>query len=332
LQCLDRLCYGDAARPSRTVVQLGPEVQEGPPRSGKCGVDPMVPRARPRPAAVDGVTGVDDYPRTMVSVALLGGGKMGGALLGGLIDAGFDAESLTVAEVDTTRRHELERRFPGVRVAPSPAWAVADATVVIVAVKPADVAEVLEAASPALGNDALVLSIAAGVTIAALEAAAPGRPVVRAMPNTPAVVRAGVSAISAGSLATDVHLALAEQILGAVGTVVRVGEPALDAVTGLSGSGPAYVFLVAEALVEAGVLVGLTREVAEQLVVQTLVGSAALLAAGTEGPSALRAAVTSPGGTTAAALRVLETAGVRAAFLDAVAAATQRSAELGRAT
>ncbi|HEX5615971.1 MAG TPA: pyrroline-5-carboxylate reductase [Acidimicrobiia bacterium] len=268
----------------------------------------------------------------MVTVALLGGGKMGAALLGGLLDAGFDAESLTVAEVDAGRRHDLERRFAGVRVAPSPAWAVADATVVIVAVKPADVAEVLEAASPALGDGALVLSIAAGVTIGTIEAAAPGRPVVRAMPNTPAVVRAGVSAIAAGSLATDAHLALAEQILGAVGTVVRVDEAALDAVTGLSGSGPAYVFLVAEALVEAGVLVGLTRDVAEQLVVQTLVGSAALLADGTDGPSALRAAVTSPGGTTAAALRVLETAGVRAAFLDAVTAATQRSAELGRST
>jgi pyrroline-5-carboxylate reductase len=254
---------------------------------------------------------------------------MGAALLGGLIDAGFDGEQLTVAEIDPARRHELEERFAGVRVAPSPAWAVADAEVVIVAVKPGDVSAVLEGAAPSLATDALVLSIAAGVTIATIEAAAPGRPVVRAMPNTPALVRQGASAIAAGTHATDAHLAHAERVLGAVGIVVRVDEAALDAVTGLSGSGPAYVFLVAEAMIEAGVLVGLTREVAERLVVQTLVGSAALLD-GDDTPSALRAAVTSPGGTTAAGLRVLEAAGVRAAFLDAVAAATRRSRELGQ--
>jgi pyrroline-5-carboxylate reductase len=254
---------------------------------------------------------------------------MGAALLGGLLDAGFDAEQLTVAEIDPARRHELEGRFAGVRVAPSPAWAVADAEVVIVAVKPADVGAVLESAAQSLAADALVLSIAAGVTIATVEASAPGRPVVRAMPNTAALVRKGASAIAAGARATDAHLAQAEQILGAVGIVVRVPEPALDAVTGLSGSGPAYVFLVAEALIEAGVLVGLGRDVAERLVVQTLVGSAALLD-GDDSPAALRAAVTSPGGTTAAGLRVLEAAGVRAAFLDAVAAATRRSRELGQ--
>jgi pyrroline-5-carboxylate reductase len=149
------------------------------------------------------------------------------------------------------------------------------------------------------------------------------------MPNTPALVGAGAAAIAGGAAAGDDDLDWADEILTAVGTVVRVAEPLLDAVTGLSGSGPAYVFLVAEALVEAGVLVGLPRPVAAELAVQTLLGSARLLAEGDDGPEALRAAVTSPGGTTAAGLRALEQAGVRAAFLDAVVAATERSRELG---
>ena len=175
-----------------------------------------------------------------------------------------------------------------------------------------------------------MLSIAAGVTIATVEAAAPGRPVVRAMPNTPALVGLGASAIAPGATATEEHLELAEHLLRAVGIVVRVEEHQLDAVTGLSGSGPAYVMLVAEALTEAGVLVGLPRAIANQLVEQTLLGSATLLAHGDDGPEALRAAVTSPGGTTAVGLRELEARGVRAAFLDAVAAAAERSRELGR--
>jgi pyrroline-5-carboxylate reductase len=201
---------------------------------------------------------------------------------------------------------------------------------VIVAVKPGDVPAALTAALPALPRDALVLTIAAGVTIATVEAATPGRPVVRAMPNTPALVGLGASAIAPGATATEEHLELAERLLRAVGIVVRVDEPQLDAVTGLSGSGPAYVMLVAEALTEAGVLAGLPRAIASQLVEQTLLGAATLLATGEDGPEALRAAVTSPGGTTAVGLRELEARGVRAAFLDAVAAAAERSRELGR--
>jgi pyrroline-5-carboxylate reductase len=150
------------------------------------------------------------------------------------------------------------------------------------------------------------------------------------MPNTPALVGAGAAAISPGTAATDDDLAWAGSILGAVGTVVRVPENLLDAVTGLSGSGPAYVFLVAEALIDAGVLVGLPRPTAVELATQTLLGAARLLVETGDSPEALRAAVTSPGGTTAAGLRALESAGVRAAFLDAVAAATERSRELGR--
>jgi pyrroline-5-carboxylate reductase len=164
---------------------------------------------------------------------------MGEALLGGLVDGGWDPEHLAVAEVSAERRHAIEARFPKARVVPNPAWAVAEA-------------EVLE-------PGALVLSIAAGVTIAALEALVPGRPVVRAMPNTPALVRLGAAAIAAGHHAGEEHLVRAESILSAVGTVARVPEGLLDAVTGLSGSGPAYVFLVAEALIEAGVHAGLPR-------------------------------------------------------------------------
>ncbi|MCU1428113.1 MAG: pyrroline-5-carboxylate reductase [Actinomycetia bacterium] len=255
---------------------------------------------------------------------------MGAALLGGLLDAGWDGDDLCVAEVDPDRRRDIEAQFPKVRVVPSGAWAVGDADVVVVAVKPGDVSGALEAARPALRDDALVLSIAAGVTISALEAAVPGHPVVRAMPNAPALVGRGASAISPGAHATDVHLELAGRLLGSVGIVVRLDEKHLDAVTGLSGSGPAYVALVAEALIEAGVLVGLPRPVAKALVVETLLGSATLLAEGDDGPEELRAAVTSPGGTTAAGLHALESAGVRAAFLDAVVAATNRSQELGR--
>jgi pyrroline-5-carboxylate reductase len=264
----------------------------------------------------------------MTALALLGGGRMGEALVGGLIDAGWDAGSIAVAEVDGDRRRALEERFPGIRAAPTPGWVVADADVVVVAVKPPDVATALEQAAASLGAQTMVLSIAAGVTIATLEAAAPDRAVVRAMPNTPALVGRAATALSAGTHATETHLQLAEEILGAVGVVVRVPEPHLDAVTGLSGSGPAYVFLVAEALIEAGVLAGLPRDVADTLTRETLLGASTLLAEGAN-PEALRAAVTSPGGTTAAGLHALEEHGVRAAFLDAVRAAAARSRELG---
>ena len=257
---------------------------------------------------------------------------MGEALVAGLLDAGFEPEGLAVAEIDPDRRHVIEAGHPGIRVVPSPAWAVPEADVVVVALKPQHVSEALATAAAALGDRALVLSIAAGITIAELEAAAPGRPVIRAMPNTPALVRRGASAIAAGIHAQESDLELAERILGAVGIVVRVPERMLDAVTGLSGSGPAYVFLLAEALIEGGVLNGLPRDVAVTLVHQTVFGAGALLVESDEGPEALRAAVTSPGGTTAAGLRALERGSVRGAILEAVTAATERSRELGADT
>jgi pyrroline-5-carboxylate reductase len=263
----------------------------------------------------------------MPRVQVIGGGKMGEALVAGLVGGGFaPVEELRVVERVPARADELRERFPALDVADH----VGPAGGHVVAVKPADVEMVCREVSD-VASTAPVLSIAAGVTIARLEAALPtGTPVVRAMPNTPALVGAGASAVAAGTAADDDDLAWAERVLGAVGTVVRVDESSLDAVTGLSGSGPAYVFLVAEALIEAGVLAGLPRATSRELTVQTLLGSARLLAESTEGPEALRAGVTSPGGTTAAGLRALELHGVRAAVLEAVLAAADRRRELGR--
>ncbi len=248
---------------------------------------------------------------------------MGAALLGGLLanDWCVPAE-LAVVEVSAERRAVVSAQFPGVVVAAS----VPPCVAAVIAVKPGDV-DAAVAAAVAAGAQR-VLSIAAGVSVAQLEAAAgPGVAVVRSMPNTPALVGQGAAAIAGSPSASDDDMAWAEGILSAVGTVVRVPEYQLDAVTGLAGSGPAYVFLIAEALIDAGVLAGLPRPVAEGLVVQLLVGSAALLAERGD-PAQLRAMVTSPGGTTAAGLYALETHGVRAAMLDAVMAATARSREL----
>jgi len=261
----------------------------------------------------------------MTKLLVIGGGRMGEALVGGLVEAGWaPAAEIAVVEIDAGRRAELEAGHPGLVVVAE--GVAADAAVV--AVKPGDA----PAAAAAAGRAGVgrVLSIAAGVTTAALEAALPaGTPVVRAMPNTPALVGAGASAIAPGAAAGDDDLDWAEEVLGAVGAVVRVPEAQLDAVTGLSGSGPAYVFLLAEALIDGGVLAGLPRPTSRALAVQTLLGAARLLGETGETPEVLRAQVTSPGGTTAAGLRALEAGGVRAAVLDAVMAATERSRELG---
>jgi pyrroline-5-carboxylate reductase len=232
---------------------------------------------------------------------------------------------VTIVEPVAARRKQLEGIFPGVELRDEPV--AAEGTVI--AVKPGDVPAACRAAAQA--GSGRVLSIAAGVTLATLEEhLAPETAVVRAMPNTPALVGLGASAIAPGTHAGAGDLDWAESLLGAVGIVVRVKEPMLDAVTGLSGSGPAYVFLVVEALIESGVLAGLPRDVSEALSVQTLLGAATLLSTSEEGPEALRAAVTSPGGTTAAGLRILEQHRVRSAILEAVAAATARSRELGQ--
>jgi pyrroline-5-carboxylate reductase len=250
---------------------------------------------------------------------------MGEALLAGLLRAGWaEPGELCVVEAVGGRRRELAALHPGVRVEDR----AVPSDGVVLAVKPADVAP----ACAAVAEAGLVraLSIAAGVPLGVLEGHLGDVPVVRAMPNTPALVGAGAAAIAPGTSAGEDDLAWAESILGAVGEVVRVPEPLLDAVTGLSGSGPAYIFLVAEALVEAGVLAGLPRDVSTRLTTATLLGASRLLAETGESAESLRAQVTSPGGTTAAGLRVLEERAVRSAFLEAVAAASRRSTDLGR--
>lgn len=246
---------------------------------------------------------------------------MGEALASGLLAGGWSPDQLAIVEVDPARRAVLKPPAVATVAEAGPAGGA------VIAVKPADVAGACAALREA--EVPRVLSIAAGVTIAELERQLGRVAILRAMPNTPAVVRQAASAISAGSSASADDVTWARKILEAIGTVVELPEKALDAVTGLSGSGPAYVFLLAEALIDAGVLVGLPRPVARQLAVQTLLGSARLLAETNSEPSDLRADVTSPGGTTAAGLRALEAAGVRAAVLEAVFAATRRATELG---
>jgi len=266
-----------------------------------------------------------------VKLLVVGGGRMGGALVTGLITHRWaGASELALVEPVPERRAALAVEHPGLVVleAPGPGVVAPDGGAIL-AVKP----EVAEAVCRAVGATGVtrVISIVAGMATHRLEAVLPqGAAVIRAMPNTPALVGAGVTAISGGSSVGAADLDWAEGVLGAVGTVLRLPERHLDAVTALSGSGPAYFYLVAEALIEAGVLAGLTREVSRTLVVETLFGSAKLLVETGEEPAALRASVTSPGGTTAAALRALESRAVRSAFIEAVASATERSRNLAR--
>ena len=251
---------------------------------------------------------------------------MGSALLTGLLAAGWaQIDELAVSDPDPFQRQRLVGAHPGLTVVDTPV-AAGDA---LLAVKP----EAAEGVCRTLAGFGInrILSVVAGLPSARLEAVLnPGAVVVRAMPNTPALIGAGVAGMSGGSHATSKDLDWAEGILSAVGTVVRLPERQLDAVTGVSGSGPAYIFLVAEAMIEAGVAAGLPRDVSHKLVVGTLLGSARMLSETGEDPAELRAAVTSPGGTTAAGLRTLEFKAVRSAFIEAVAAAVERSRQLGR--
>ncbi len=258
-------------------------------------------------------------------LVIIGGGNMGAALLTGLLESGSVARAdVAVVETFADRRAVLTGQFPGVTITDT----VPSCSAAVLAVKPYDVAAVAGAAAAAGAQR--VLSIAAGVTTETICAAVgDGVAVLRTMPNTPALVGQGVSGLAGGPGADDDDLAWAERILGGVGLVVRVAESQLDAVTGLTGSGPAYVFLMAEALIDAGVDVGLARADVERMVAQLLVGSAALLSQRGD-PAGLRAMVTSPGGTTAAGVRVLEERAVRSAMIAAVQAATERSRELGR--
>ncbi|MDW3177613.1 MAG: pyrroline-5-carboxylate reductase [Acidimicrobiia bacterium] len=260
-----------------------------------------------------------------MKLQIVGGGKMGEALLGGVLSSGWATpEEVLVVEPSAERRNELAATHDGVHVVE----AVHDGIDAIIAVKPQYVAEVTAALGTALAPR--ILSVAAGVTIASMEAAAPAARIVRCMPNTPALVGEGASAIAGGTLADDADLAWAESILGAVGLVVRVDEVDIDAVTGLSGSGPAYVFHLAEALIAAGIAQGLTPEVADILARQTLLGASKLLTESGEDPAVLRQNVTSPGGTTAAGLAVFADADFEGIVQRVVDAAVARSIELGQ--
>lgn len=260
-----------------------------------------------------------------IELLVAGGGNMGAALVQGILRAGLVAPgSIAVVEPDAARREALADLLPDVEVHER----VVASEAAVIAVKPQHVDGVV--AEVVARGARRVLSIAAGVTLAQLEGAAgDGIAVIRSMPNTPALVGQGAAAIAAGTSATDADVEWARSLLGAVGTVEVVEEGMLDAVTALSGSGPAYLFLVAEALAEAGVAEGLPRDVADRLTAQLLVGSAALLARRGD-PAALRQAVTSPGGTTAAGLAVLDEADLRGIVARAVAAAAARSVELGQ--
>jgi pyrroline-5-carboxylate reductase len=262
-------------------------------------------------------------------VAIIGTGRLGESLVRGFLSSDWRAPAeLVVTSRRAERRSELHDRY-GVDAEADNAAAVRGAALVIVAVKPQDMEAVLEEISPELTPAQTLLSVAAGVTTASIEAhLPPGARVVRAMPNAPALVHEGIAGICGGHDAREEDIALAADALGHLGAVVRVAEYDMDAVTAISGSGPAYFALLAEAMIEAGLLLGLSREVSTQLVVQTMFGSALLLRDEGMHPVELRENVTSPGGTTTRAIRELERSGVRAAFLNAITAATERSREL----
>ncbi|GAB2761092.1 pyrroline-5-carboxylate reductase [Amycolatopsis magusensis] len=266
----------------------------------------------------------------MAVIAVLGAGKIGEALLSGLLHGGRKPGELLFTERYPERAEELSRRY-GVRGVDVPEAAKL-ADVLIVAVKPQDIEPLLDELGPLLRPETLVVSLCAGLPTALYERRlAEGTPVVRVMPNTPMVVGEAMSAISPGRFATGEHLALVEELLTCVGTVVRVPESQQDAVTALSGSGPAYFFFLVEAMIDAGILLGLPRNIAEKLIVQSAVGAAKMLAETGEHPVTLREAVTSPAGTTINAIRELENHGVRAALIAAIEAARDRSVDLGRA-
>ncbi|WP_406233699.1 pyrroline-5-carboxylate reductase [Nocardia sp. NBC_01009] len=271
----------------------------------------------------------------MTRIAVIGGGRIGEALVAGLLESGRAGKDLVIVETHADRAALIADRF-GVRVTESVADAVIGADLLVIAVKPGDVDTVLTQLGKAeldADRDQVLVSLAAGVPTARLEAKLPaGFPVVRVMSNTPMLVGQGMSVLAPGRYARPEQLAEVADLLCAVGKVVTVAESQMDAVTAVSGSGPAYFFLVVEAMVDAAVGLGLARDVATQLVVQTMVGSAALLDDAEQSAVELRAAVTSPAGTTAAALRELERGGVRSAILEALHAAKQRSAEQGRST
>jgi pyrroline-5-carboxylate reductase len=264
-------------------------------------------------------------------LAVLGAGKAGEALIAGVLSSGWT----TAEQIVATARHQehldgLAERY-GIETTLSNADAARDAEIVVIAVKPQDIEGLLGEVGSSVSAEQTVVSIAAAIPTELIEGHLGDRvPVVRAMPNTPVTVHEGMAGIAAGAHAEERHMEQAEEVLGSVGRSVRVDEGYMDAITAVSGSGPAYFALLAESMIEAGILLGLSREVSTDLVVQTMLGTAKLLRDEKMHPVELREMVTSPGGTTIAAIRELEQAGVRAAFLNAIQAAMERSKELAK--
>lgn len=260
-------------------------------------------------------------------IGVLGAGVMGETLFSGLLKSGRDVADIVVTDRREYRQRELAEKY-GVRVVSNTEAAELADTLIIV-VKPQDVPELLAEIGSVIKPGTLVVSLCAGITTKLLEAALPeNTPVVRVMPNTPALVSEGMAALSAGTHAGSDHMQTATELLQAVGKTVVVPEQYQDAVTALSGTGPAYLFYVVEAMIDGGVLLGLPRDIATELAVQTMLGSAKLLRETGEHPTRLREQVTSPGGTTAAAVRALEDNRVRAAFVTAIEAARNRSRDM----
>ena len=268
--------------------------------------------------------------RVNPQIAILGAGTIGRILAKGLLRAGWVPADLVMAD-RVSEAVVAAREATGVSALLDPVAAVAGRDVIVVAVKPDDVSRLLGQIAGSVTTDQVVISLAAGVPIAVFEEALERVPVVRCMPNTAAAVGEAMTAFSGGAFTDDGALATTSNILSAIGKTIHVGEDLLDAVTAVSGSGPAYVFLLAEALIEAATREGLPADAADQLVRQTMLGSSLLLSKSEKSVAALRSDVTSPGGTTAAALQVFDEGGLRDIVTSAVRAAAQRSRELGRA-
>ena len=262
-------------------------------------------------------------------IAVLGAGKIGEAVISGLVSSGSREAGEIVATGRRRERLDQLAKTYGVETTTSNVDAVRSASFIVIAVKPQDLEDLLAEMGHAVRPEQTVLSIVAAIPTELIERHLSDHvPVVRAMPNTPVTVHEGMAGLAAGTYADEEHLAVAEEVFAQLGRSVRVAEDYMDAITAVSGSGPAYFALLAESMIEAGILLGLARDVATDLVVQTMLGTAKLLRDERMHPVELREMVTSPGGTTIAAIRELEQAGVRAAFLNAIQAAMKRSQEL----
>ena len=265
------------------------------------------------------------------TIAVIGAGHMAGALIGGMVKSKLvPAKAIVAARRNAEALAELQKKW-GVRTSTDNKKAVAGADIVILAVKPQMAKKVMEELAGTITKNQLVISVMAGITTSSIsKALRVDGPVVRAMPNTPCLVDAGATAIAAGARAGERELKLAEAVFGAVGLVVTLPESALDAVTGLSGSGPVYIYMVIEAMIDGGVKMGIPRAIAAKLAAQTVFGAAKLVLETGKHPAVLKDEVTTPGGTAITAIHVLESKGLRSVLIDGVEAATKRSQELSK--